>query len=246
MSRMFNDKFISTLSEDNTEAAEQACKKFFEVHNSLGSVKKQKANLELYLKAMAFAEVFIDSRKINYGPIPNIELTIENAEENIIKRICDFFSDWQKECDKKLYAKSVETVFVEARKEYAAMFGRSVVYEFSDEEYNKVWDRLKSIIEHLSNGNSFNKEYKARLLSKFQKLQDKLSPKMHHFDGLWGVIIDIWIALGKSHSAAKPLALEAQEIANIIWSVQSNTEKIKKTPPVQLLPKARLAATQKA
>jgi thiamine kinase-like enzyme len=240
---MFDDKFIATLSEDNTEAAGQVCKKFFEVHNSLGSAKKQKANFELYLKAMAFAEIFIDSRKINYGPIPTIEPAIENAEENIIKRTYDFFSDWQKECEKKLHARSVETAFIEAREKYAAMLGRSVVYEFSDEEYNKIRDTLKVITEQLSNSDAFNKEYKTRLLSKFQKLQDKLSPKMSHFDGLWGMIIDIWIALGKSHSAAKPLAQEAQEIANIIWGVQSDTENIKKISPVQLLPKAKIAAT---
>lgn len=243
---MFEDKFIATLPEDNTEAGMQVCEKFFEVHNSLRNAKKQQAKIELYLRALAFADIFINTRKINYGPIPTIDCTTEDARANTIKRVCDFFAEWQKETEKLMQRRNMETAYEAAKESYALLLGKSVAYEFSDENFKKVQGLLKGIIEELGNIAVFEKEYKTRLTCKFQKLEEKLSPKMCHFDGFWGVMIDMWVALGKNCSAAKPLAQQAQEIADIIWDIQATSENVKNISPVHLLPESKITTHNKA
>ena len=214
---MFDDNFINELGEDNIEAALMVCKRYFEVHKSLGGIKKQKAHIEVYCESLAFAEIFIDARKINYVPVPQVDLTIPDAEEHAIKRIFEFFTDWQKESERLLHSKSIEKSFEDAKERFSAMLGKTIVYEFSNEEYAAVQCLLKGLIATLSNSSGFDMEYKNRLLNKFRRLQEKLKPNMCHFDGLWGMVVDIWIAAGKSSSAAKPLAKKAQDVIEIIW-----------------------------
>ena len=242
---MFDDAFVLELSEDALDSAIMVCDQFFKVHKSFGGSRKQKANIESYFKALTFAEVFIEARKINYGPIPNIESSSKDFDETAIKKICDFFTEWQEECSRMQQLQNLESTFSDAKEEYASMLGRTIAYELSEEGYHKIHCLLKEITEEVSESNSIDDDHKKRLLNKFKKLQEKLSIRMHHFDGFWGMFVDVWVLVGKNHSASKELTKSAQQIINIIWAVQSDTEDIKKASPIVLLAESKKAVLAK-
>ena len=116
--------------------------------------------------------------------------------------------------------------------------GEGLVYEFSDNDLNRIQTLINELRDWIGKSKCFEEEHRQRLLRKLEKLQAELHKKIRNLDRFWGLFVDAGIAVGKFGEAVKPMVERIQEIADIVFKVQSAAEKVKGLLPMRLLPES--------
>ncbi len=119
-----------------------------------------------------------------------------------------------------------------------SFFGKSGLYEFSDNDFQRVQVLIKEMRELLANSKDIEKKHKGRLLKKLETLQAELHKTMSNFDRFWGFWVESTSYLGICGENIKPLLDRATELLKIVSKVQGIGENILSIPMLQqpLLP----------
>ncbi len=225
---MFDEEFVKELPKDILKAQQIICIYFKETWDKIGDEDR----LTFCLQAMAFAQVFVEIHSLNLG-VPNLDHRVTDSVK--IKRVVNFFNDWNLRINEKLKQIKQTDTYEMAKDYYASMFGKGVFYEFSDDDFSRVQTLLNGLRELLTKSEDFEEEHRTRLLKKLEALQSELNKKMSDFDRFWGFFIDSGIALTKFWENAKPFRDDIKEIIEIVSRTQAKAENIQKLFPLNLL-----------
>ncbi len=230
---MFDDDFVASLPRDGLLGAAAICAAFIERHNSWQSDSQRAKNFGEYVEALALADAFVESHDIEME-VPRMEYN-EGASERNVNIIASFFRDWNGRVKQELRRKSTLAEFEEAKNRYASRFGRGTVYEFADDDFERVQQLINELREVLARSEDFEEDHKRRLLKKLERLQGELHKKMSDLDRFWGFFVDAGIALGKFWKEAEPFAEGVKEILQIVCRTQARAENVEKSLPLRLL-----------
>lgn len=229
---MFDEDFIKQLAADKLVAGSKICERFWELDEQLRSDTARVRSYEKYLEAFAFAEVFVDANSLELD-VPRLDQ--EYAPETNLRAIRAFFGQWRTNVEKEMAVRKRTTTYETAKQRYAQMFGKGVMYEFSDDDFSKVQNLLNRLRELLKKSTDFEEEHRVRLLKKLEALQVELHKKMSDFDKFWGFFIDSGIALRKFWENVEPFRDDVKEIMRIVCRTQAKAENVQKILPLNLL-----------
>jgi hypothetical protein len=231
---MFDEQFVNELPQDGVLAGAAICNAFFEFNNSLESNIEKLAKFESYLGALALAEVFISIHNIESPGIPTIRYELGKHIKNIA-RVVDFFTTWNSLLGSKITKRETESAYEHIKNRYASILSHVVIYEFSDDDFNRVQKLINKLRDILSKSEDFEAGHRRRLLKRLEKLQAELNKKMSDLDSFWGFFVDAGIALGKFWKEAEPFAEGVKEILQIVCRTQAKAENVEKMLPLRLL-----------
>lgn len=127
--------------------------------------------------------------------------------------------------------KKANLLYNNAKSEYTAKFKTGFIYEFSDEDYERIQSLINELHDLIVSSTLFEENHKERILKKLEKLQQELHKRMSSLDKFWGVIGDAGVVLGKFGEDAKPFIDIFREIALIIWKTQAIAEELPPNTP---------------
>ena len=225
---MFDEKFIKELPRDILKAQYIICEHFIEFRDEV----PDEVRLEVYLRAMAFAQVFVKIHSLAVR-VPGLDHNLTHAQK--IRQITRFFDSWRERINNELAQKQQTNDYETAKDYYASMFGKGVFYEFSDNDFSRVQTVLNNLRDLLTKSEDFEEDHRTRLLKKLEVLQSELHKKMSDFDRFWGFFIDSGIALTKFWENAKPFRDDVKEVFEIVSRTQAKAENVQKFLPLNLL-----------
>jgi len=229
---MFDEAFLSSLPADPYEAAKTLCTKFNEVHNkycypSGGMDANIMEHYDIYIEAFAAMEAFINATGL---PFVSCGLIEERDVENI-ERITLFFYTLTAKISKKEH----ELTLGSAREKYAALFGTTFIYQFSDGDLTRIQQLINELRDAITKSELFDAKHKQRILNKLEGLQSELHKKMSNLDRFWGLIGEAGVAIGKFGQDAKPFVDRIREIYQITWRTQARAEELPSGTTLPLL-----------
>ncbi len=241
---MFDEKFIAALPPDPLDAALRICERFNAFNIELKSTQNKEPFFEDYLQAFAFAEIYIDVHKMEHPAIPKIDYEV-GADWKNIAPIINFFNKWESLIKTKITERKTLHSYEAAKNRYGSIFGKVVLYEFSDDDFKRVQALINKLRDLLAKSKDFEENHKRRLLKKLEQLQAELHKKMSDLDRFWGFFVDSGIALGKFWKEAEPFAEGVKEILQIVCRTQAKAENVEKMLPLRLLKSAEEESDKK-
>lgn len=230
---MFDKISVKDLPEDNFDAGKVICDILFAEHRNYPNDTIRLRNFYQYIKALAFAESFIENRGIEI-PLPELEYEKGQTVENL-NMILGLFIRWREKIDPVLKRRKFMQDYEEAKKLYASKFGKGFFYEFTESDFEKVQVLVNELRDLITKSEDFEPGHKRRLLRRLEKLQAELHKKMSNLDMLWGLIGDAGVVLGKFGEDSKPFVDRIGEILQIVCRIQAKAENVQKFLPLNLL-----------
>ncbi len=211
---MFNESFIQSIPEERNSGAMWIIDSFFEFIESLNQDERVNEH-DMYIEYYHLLEGFLSSKDYNikhvdFGSsfLKNIDNVVEVfVEEN------DFFTN-------KITKEKVNN----SKERYSRIFGNSFVYEFAQEDIDRIQILINELREIVSKSDFFEEKHQARLLRRLEKLQSELHKKVSDVDRFWGLFGDAGIALGKFGKDAKPFFDRIREMTQIVLNTQAKAE----------------------
>jgi hypothetical protein len=226
---MYTEVFLNRLPEDPYEAIELMCEQFFDEHNKIPE-KEEIDCFKLYIEAFAAVEAFKNANGLSFHmALPELRKPL-NPEVDI-KTIVAFFSTLKT----YITARVQEITLSKSREKYTKMFGGAFLYQFTDGDINRIQQLINELRDAITKSELFDATHKQRILNKFEKLQAELHKEMTKIDGLWGLIGEAGVVLGKFGKDAKPFADRIREIAQITWRTQARAEELPSGATLPLL-----------
>ena len=223
---MFDEAFLMSLPSNPYEAVQSMCDHFYREHAAIPR-EAEAQNYKAYVEAFAALEVFINVARLPYSP-PKLEAA---SPKDNIGLIVDFFSTTSKSNSNKVRELTLDT----ARDKYAAIFGTTFVYQFSDGDIARIQQIINELRDSITKSELFDAKHKQRVLKKLEALQSELHKKMSSLDMFWGLIGEAGVVLGKFGQDAKPLVDRIREIAQIVWRTQARAEELPSGATLPLL-----------
>ena len=211
-----DQEFIASLDEDFYVALEQVCEHLHEFHriNSGMSVIDKHEKFLGYLGAV---EALVENHNERLST-PNLT---GNKEDNI-RLIFEFFTEIYEFAAHEGAKKKISR----AKAVVGDVIQKVVIYEFEDDDYQRVQVLISEIRSILSDSDQMDEEFKSRILKRLEKLQSEMHKKVSDLDKFWGIIVDAGVALGKFGKNAEPLVKRFREIADIVWRTQTKAENL--------------------
>ena len=161
------------------------------------------------------------------GPVPR---------ENMMRAI----SELQSRADTLLRKAKMDRIFEESEAKFLPLFGRTIVFELSDDQLaniQRLLNELRNVIS-AADESHVDADHKQRLMGKLEALQRELHKKMTTFDKFWG-----FVAEARSYL---PRVREVTELGHALANVMSTAHGHKALPATQFfLPDAPPAHTPK-
>lgn len=239
---MFDEEFAKNLPQDSLCAIVKVCNYFIDFENdiyeSFGSNDTDKIRIEKfdeYMSAYVFLELLVEAYSLDID-IASLDGSVSHIQT--IEKISVIFRAIDKDVRPRLLKQEQRSVYEEARAKYAPMFGKGISYEFSDSDFDKIQGLLNNLRELLTKSDDLEENHRSRLLKRLEELQSELHKKMSNFDKFWGFAVDSSFAFHKVWENSKPFIDDVKEIMQIVCHVQSKTENVQKSFPLNSLLKS--------
>ena len=211
MEPIWNDKFLSSLSENPVMRVYELCKRFrFQSGRISASDKLQ--HHDAYVDAYAALSVAADAADMD---VEKPDLKIDPLKE--IVRITEY-------CNSLYGIVNIETAYIsiaEAAQNYEDRFGGLSMYEFTEGEVNRIQELINELHDEICASDKFEKEHKERLLKRLVSLEREAHKKISTLEQFGGLMGDANVVLPKLGKDAKPFTDLILKLAAIAWSAEA-------------------------
>ena len=227
----FPAKTLTYLPADNMEALAVICVEFEKFD---GHARQMQDHHDDYVEALSILRGFAMARDAKLEPFPEIGPT---RQKNILN-IAAYFNQLRNTVRNELSNRHAKGYFETKTEEYAALFARAAVYEFSDADYRRAQDLINELRDLIHRSTLISDEHKRRLLRKLEAMYGELRKKTSDIDRFWGFIGEAGIAMRKYGEDLAPISERVLELGGIFVSVIFAKEGVKALPEVSqiLLP----------
>jgi hypothetical protein len=210
---VFDDEFVSSLSDDNVEACLQVVSQFqkLEKDNRKGGAPGiPPLNYYEYLEIHAFLLLFIEIRAINIHLNPP---TFDAGKDVVAVKTC--VSALESLARSEVKKRKQRDSFELALSHYPTLMSKAFSYEFLESDYKRIQELISELRTLTTESEQIDGQHKRRLLKRIEKLQLELSMKMSNMDIFWGLFGEAGVALGKFGTDVKPLTDRICEVLKI-------------------------------
>jgi hypothetical protein len=223
---MFNEEYLDSLPNEPVLAISEVVNKAIDFWASIGQGQEYE-EYEFFLEAFAITKALLDH-------IPEINIVqpeLKASPQNVVTELNNYFNELKLAVgEQHVLIKSAQF-----KAKYQAKYGNSFSYEFSDGDLEKIQELINELRSSISASDIFEKDHKARLLARLEKIQSELHKKMADLDRLWGLVGDAGVAIGKFGKDAKPIVDRIRDISKIVWRTQSRAEELPSDTPLELI-----------
>lgn len=224
----FPAKILQTLPADNVEALAALCAEFERFDGHARQMPEQHND---YVEALSILRAFAMARGAKLDPFPEIG---PQRHQNV-SNIAAYFGRLRDAVRSELTKRNSRSYFETKTEEYAALFNKVAVYEFSETDFKRVQDLINELRELIRGSNLITEEHKRRLLRKLDAMHGELNRKTSDIDRFWGFIGEAGIAMRRFGEDLRPISERVQELGSIVVGVIFAKEGIRALPEVSQL-----------
>lgn len=219
----FSRKFIDSIPDDNDEVIITVADEFTNlISNANNSSEYQQDFLEVY----ALMSALFEARGIKIQlPQPNPPKVDRSGIHNILQAEKGGAS-------KRLYERGSVAHLNSKTEEYKALFSKAPVYEFSDEDYNRIQQLINELRQSIGSAVLIPADHKRRLLKRLEAMQAELHKRTSDIDRFWGFVAEAGIVTRKFGEDLKPITQCVNELGRIVIAVIMAKEGIHALPDI--------------
>src|SRR5215831_5131031 len=227
----FPPRTLSQLPADNLEALAALCVEFEKFD---GHARQMPEHHDDYVEALSILKGFAMVRDAKLEPFPELG---PQRHQNI-SNIQSYFTKLRTTVRAELTNRHARGYFDTKSEEYAALFAKVAVYEFSESDFKRVMDLTNELRDLIRTSTLISEEHKRRLLRRLEGMRGEFHRKTNDIDRFWGFIGEAGIAMRKFGQDLAPITERVLELGGIVVGVIFTKEGIKALPEVSqiLLP----------
>lgn len=223
----FDDRFLTTLPDENWAALEAIADRAFQRVFS-----RPPPNPEGVINFLAVVESVCHARGIDAGLAPfaahpdprsNFEQAVQRAQ-TLKDRAATIRA-----------AREHETATARARLYFAQRLGNPFMYRFSDAELSRVQQLVNDLRHMISGCESFKVDHRRRLLRRLEQLQGEMHKEMSSLERGWGFVGQAGASIGQFGRDIKPAVDRLRELASIFRKAEAQAEGLPAPEKVELL-----------
>jgi hypothetical protein len=177
-----------------------------------------------FLEAYAILQEFFFSRNLKVN-LPAVSPPSVNKQV-LLEAVKALITETQR----KIEARDSRMHFDSKVDEYRALFSRTPVYQFSDQEYERIQKLISEIRSEIQKATLIPEDHKRRLLRRLEAMQAELHKKTSEIDRFWGFIAEAGIVTRKFGEDLKPLSDRVRELGRIVVCVIMTKEGVQALP----------------
>jgi len=221
----FPPRTLSQLPADNLEALAVLCVEFEKLD---GHARQMPEHHDDYVEALSILKGFAMVRDAKLEPFPELG---PQRHQNV-QNIAAYFTKLRSNVRNELTNRHARGYFDTKTEEYAALFAKASVYEFSDTEFKRVQDLVNELRDLIRTSTLISEEHKRRLLRRLEAMRAEFHRKTNDIDRFWGFIGEAGIAMRKFGEDLGPISERVLELGGIVVNVILTKEGIKALPEV--------------
>lgn len=227
----FPPRTLGNLPADNLEALAALCVEFEKLD---GHARQMSEHHDDYVEALSILRGFAMVRDAKVPTFPDLG-PMRNQN---ISAIATYFAKLRDSVRGELSNRHARGHFETKTEEYAALFARVAVYEFSEPDFKRAQDLVNELRELIRTSTLISEEHKRRLLRRLEAMTGELRRKTNDIDRFWGFLGEAGIAMRKFGDDLAPISERVLELGGIVINVIFAREGIKALPEVSqiLLP----------
>ena len=227
----FPPRTLAQLPADNLEALAALSVEFEKFD---GHARQMPEHHDDYVEALSILKGFAMVRDAKLEAFPELG---PQRHQNI-SNIQSYFTKMRTSVRAELTNRHARGYFDTKSEEYAALFAKVAVYEFSEDDFKRVMDLTNELRELIRTSTLISEEHKRRLLRRLEAMRAEFHRKTNDIDRFWGFIGEAGIAMRKFGQDLAPITERVLELGGIVVSVIFAREGIKALPEVSqiLLP----------
>lgn len=224
----FPPRTLSGLPADNFEALAVLCAEFERFD---GFARQLPEHHNDYVETLSILRGFARARNAQMEPFPELG---PQRHQNIAN-ITAYFHQVRNAARTELSSRHARGYFESKSEEYASLFSKLAVYEFSDSDFKRVQDLVNELRDLIRDSSLITEEHKRRLLRKLEAMRGELYQKTSDIDRFWGFIGEAGIAMRKFGEDLAPISQRVLELGGIVVGVIFAKEGIRALPEVSEL-----------
>jgi len=221
----FPAKLLQGLPADNMEALAALCGEFERFDGHARQLPDHHGD---YVEALSILRGFAIARDAKLESFPEIG----SQRHQNIANVTAYFSRLRDQARSELTGRYSRGYFETKTEEYAALFSRLSIYEFSESDYKRVHDLVRELRDLIRGSSLITDEHKRRLLRRLEAMHAELHKKTSDIDRFWGFIGEAGIAMRKFGEDLAPISERVLELGGIVITVIFAKEGIKALPEV--------------
>jgi hypothetical protein len=227
----FPPRTLGQLPADNLEALAALCVEFEKFD---GHARQMPEHHDDYVEALSILKGFAMVRDAKLEPFPELG---PQRHQNI-SNIASYFGKMRTSVRSELTNRHARGYFETKTEEYAALFAKVSIYEFSEADFKRVMDLVNELRELIRSSTLISDEHKRRLLRRLEAMREEFHRKTNDIDRFWGFIGEAGIAMRKFGQDLAPISERVLELGGLVVNVIFAKEGIKALPEVSqiLLP----------
>ena len=227
----FPPRTLAQLPADNLEALAALCVEFEKFD---GHARQMPEHHDDYVEALSILKGFAMVRDAKMEAFPELG---PQRHQNI-SNIASYFGKMRTNVRSELTNRHARGYFDTKTDEYAALFAKVSVYEFSESDFKRVMDLVNELRDLIRGSTLISEEHKRRLLRRLEAMRAEFHRKTNDIDRFWGFIGEAGIAMRKFGEDLAPISERVLEMGGIVINVIFTKEGIKALPEVSqiLLP----------
>ncbi len=227
----FPPRTLGQLPADNLEALAALCVEFEKFD---GHARQMPEHHDDYVEALSILKGFAMVRDAKLEPFPELG----SQRHQNVSNIASYFGKLRTNVRSELTNRHARGYFDTKTEEYAALFAKVSVYEFSESDFKRVMDLTNELRDLIRSSTLISEEHKRRLLRRLEAMRAEFHRKTNDIDRFWGFIGEAGIAMRKFGEDLAPISERVLELGGIVVNVIFAKEGIKALPEVSqiLLP----------
>jgi hypothetical protein len=221
----FPAKLLQGLAADNMEALAALCAEFERFDGHARQLPEHHGD---YVEALSILRGFAIARVTKLESFPEMGPQRHQNIANVI----GYFGRLKDQARTELTARYSRGYFETKTEEYAALFARVSVYEFSESDFKRVHDLVRELRDLIRGSSLITDDHKRRLLRRLEAMHAELHKKTSDIDRFWGFIGEAGIAMRKFGEDLAPISERVLELGGIVITVIFAKEGIKALPEV--------------
>jgi len=227
----FPARTLSNLPADNLEALAVLCVEFEKLD---GHARQMPEHHDDYVEALSILKGFAMVRDAKVEAFPDLG----PQRHTNVSNIASYFNKLRTIVRGELANRHARGHFETKSEEYAALFARASVYEFSESDFKRVTDLMNELRDLIRTSTLIGDEHKRRLLRRLEAMRAEFHRKTNDIDRFWGFLGEAGIAMRKFGDDLAPISERVLELGGIVINVIFAKEGVKALPEVSqmLLP----------
>src|SRR3954453_9545265 len=227
----FPPRTLAQLPADNLEALAALTVEFEKFD---GHARQMPEHHDDYVEALSILKGFAMVRGARGEPFPERGPQRHQNVTNIAAN----FGRLRASVRAELTNRHARGYFESKTEEYAALFAKVSVYEFSEDDFKRVMDLVNELRDLIRSSTLISDEHKRRLLRRLEAMKAEFHRKTNDIDRFWGFIGAAGIAKRKFGEDLAPISERVLELGGLVVNVIFAKEGIKALPEVSqiLLP----------